>query len=265
MVGQLTWISPDRFFRLIAGVTLGMPKISQYLSLGKHSANYIALGLDTGKSQKNQPKRKVQQVHARANHGRAKILKKVTTCKDPPGHEMLMYIVHGKDILMEKDERGTFWLPYTWYNLETDTNVQAALKNTLKNRQFDCTGVRATNLGTSKHAGGKQVTHFALDVQNVYLGNLWVGSEWKSVRDLFFSLLDQQKYPLKCTKIELQYDTIHMGKIGMRHLRSKIQDAGDGPMQMSQHQHAELADDLSQHSTHTPHHSPQWYDITWKK
>ena len=49
---QLTWISPDRFFRLIAGVTLGMPKISQYLSLGKHSANYIALGLDTGKPRK---------------------------------------------------------------------------------------------------------------------------------------------------------------------------------------------------------------------
>ena len=82
---QLTWISPDRFFRLIAGVTLGMPKISQYLSLGKHSANYIALGLDTGKSQKNQPKRKAQQVHARANHGRAKILR-----KSPPARTHLV-------------------------------------------------------------------------------------------------------------------------------------------------------------------------------
>ena len=179
-------------------------------------------------------------------------MRKITNRKDPPGHELLMYIVHGKDILMEKDERGTFWLPYTWYNLKTDTNVQAALKNTLKNRQFDCTGVRATNLGTSKHAEGKQVTHFALDVQNVYLGNLWVGSEWKSVRDLFFSLLDQQKYPLKCTKIELQYDTVHMGKIGMRHLKSKIQNTGDSPMQMGQHRHAEQADDYSPSTALTP-------------
>ena len=42
-----------------------------------------------------------------------------------------MYIVHGKDILMEKDERGTFWPSYTWYNTETDTDVQAALKKYL--------------------------------------------------------------------------------------------------------------------------------------
>ena len=55
---KLTWISPDRFFRLVGGVTLGTPKISQTLLLGKHFANYVALGLGTGKSQKTQPKRK---------------------------------------------------------------------------------------------------------------------------------------------------------------------------------------------------------------
>ena len=47
---RLTWISPDMFFRLVGGVTLGTPKISQTLRLGNHSANYIALGLGTGKS-----------------------------------------------------------------------------------------------------------------------------------------------------------------------------------------------------------------------
>ena len=97
--------------------------------------------------------------------------------------------------------------------------MQAALRNTLRNRQFDCTGVRATNLDISKHAGGKQITHFALDVQNVYLGNIWARSEWKLVRELLFSLLEPERSPLKCTKIELQYDTMHMGKIGIRHLK----------------------------------------------
>ena len=132
-----------------------------------------------------------------------------------------MYIVQNDQILMEKDENDTFWLPYTWYKQDTDMSTELALEHTLTCRKFTGKGVSVTNLGTSRHARGKLTTHFALVLQDGYLGDLWTNAEWKTTRSLFFSLLDQKKCPETRTEIELQYDTHHMGSIGLQYLKAR--------------------------------------------
>ena len=74
-----------------------------------------------------------------------------------------MYIVQGDKILMDKDERDTYWLPYTWYHKQTDSSPMSALKHALQNMQVSVNDTKLKNLGTSEHAGNKYVeyaTHF---------------------------------------------------------------------------------------------------------
>ena len=95
LVGSRTaWLSRNQFFRLEGGVTSATPSVSQTLRLDKYSANYMVLGLGTGKSQKISPKRKVQGTNATANNRRAgKVSKTLHTSEEASSYDILMYIV----------------------------------------------------------------------------------------------------------------------------------------------------------------------------
>ena len=103
------------FFRVAAGA--GEPHtLSALMHLEKYSENYLAV--DPTSKQGDRHKRKSLQVLAKAvTHVTAK---KISTCTAKPqksrAHQTLMYIVQGDQTLMGKDERDTYWLPYTWYH-----------------------------------------------------------------------------------------------------------------------------------------------------
>jgi hypothetical protein len=50
---------------------------------------------------------------------------------------------------------------------------------------------------------------------------VWTNAEWKTNRSLLSSLLDQKKCSEKCTEIEPQHDTHHMGSIGIQYLKAR--------------------------------------------
>ena len=99
-----------QFFRIAAGAG-GPHTLSTVMQLGKYSANYLAIGLTSRKG--NGHKRKSSQMLAKAaTHVSAK---KISTCtakhQKSPAHQILMYIAQGDQILMDKDERDTYWFP----------------------------------------------------------------------------------------------------------------------------------------------------------
>ena len=49
------------------------------------------------------------------------------------------------------------------------------------------------------------------------------GTQWQATDKLLFSLLDQPMEPQDTTPIELQYDTHHMGDIGIDFLREYVE------------------------------------------
>jgi hypothetical protein len=61
---RTTWLSRNQFFRLAGGVTSATPSVLHTLRLGKHSTNYMVLGLGTDKSQKSalNARHKVQMI-----------------------------------------------------------------------------------------------------------------------------------------------------------------------------------------------------------
>ena len=138
------WIYPDSFFRIAAGAG-GPHTLSTVMHLGKYSANYLAIGLTSTKNTGHKRK-SLQKLARAATHI---VPKKTFTCKAKrqisPTHQILIYIVQGDKILMNKDERDTYWVPYIWYHKQTDSRPMSALKHALRNMQVSVDDIKLKN------------------------------------------------------------------------------------------------------------------------
>ena len=123
--------------------------------------------------------------------------------------------------------KGTHTGSLTLGTTSKQIRANVCSKTCPENMQVSIKDTKLKNLGTSEHAGNKYVeyaTHFSLILDKEKTQKAVGGTQWQPTDKLLFSLLDQTMEPQDNTPIELQYDTHHMGDIGVDFLRKYVEN-----------------------------------------